>query len=53
MFSLRIGSSELLETEFGRVVGGGSGWVGWSPVGSSVPEASETLQRLREEMPLL
>lgn len=53
MFSLRMGSSELLETEFGRVAGGGSGWGGWSPAGSSVPEASDTLQRLREEMPLL
>lgn len=53
MFSLRIGSSELLETEFGMVAGGGRGWVGWSPAGNSVPEASETLQRLREEIPLL
>lgn len=53
MFSLRMGSSELLEMELGRVVDGGGRWDGWSPAGSSVPEASDTLQRLREEMPLL
>lgn len=54
LFSLRMGSSELLEREVGNVVGGASGWGGgWSDVGNSVPDASDTLQRLREEMPLL
>lgn len=53
LFSLRMGSSEPLEMELGRVAGGGAGWEGWSAAGSSVPEASDTLQRLREEMPLL
>lgn len=44
LFSRRISSSEPLEAEFGRA---------WSPGAISVTEASDTLQRLRDEMPLL
>lgn len=44
LFSRRIGSSKPMEVEFGR---------GWSHGVFSVPEASDTLQRLRDEMPLL
>jgi hypothetical protein len=45
-----MSSSEPEETELGIV---GPWWAGWSPAVASVPDASDTLQRLMEEMPLL